>query len=205
MASEASPLQIDERTLLTSRGPRVALMLWPSAPITLGAARLAELRTDLKRATVDQQIVREIKRRRGRVQMLIFRGVGPNGAAWRFDPALSDDDAEELGYLLTKSQLPTWRRLAVSGVHLHLHTDWGVRESGTCRRGAVRLRHELTTGTPGATARFDAYMLSYLSLFYSADLDHVLRDLLPNQLGLVEQRAARIHELIADLGRDAIA
>ena len=53
-------------------------------------------------------------------------------------------------------------------------------------------------------ARFDAYMLTYLCLFYSADLDRVVRELLPHQLGLVEQRAARIQAFIADLGRDAI-
>ncbi len=205
MAPAPSPLAIEERKIDTPRGPRGALVISPIQPVILGAARLAELRDDLRRAPIDHQIAREIRRRTGRVEIMIFRGVGPAGATWRFDEALGDDDADELGYLLTRSQLPTWRALVANGVHLHLHTDWGVRETAACRRGAARLRQELAAdGAVRSVERFDAYMLSYLSLFYSADLDHVLGELLPSQLGLIEQRAARVRSFLEGLPRDAI-
>lgn len=212
-------LTFEEARVETTRGPRNALVVTPIVPIVLGSERLDALRANLRRGIVDEQIARAVRSTRGRAQLILFSALGPGGAArlgadptagapltarWGFDPALSDEAADELGYLLTMSQLPTWRRLVVAGVQAHVHTDWGVRETAACRRGVARARAELEKKSD-PVSRFDAWILSYLSMFFSFDLRRAVRESLGDKLGLIEQRAARTAELVAALPPSSIA
>lgn len=203
-------LSFEESTVLTRSGPRMALVMTPQLPVIVGHMRMAQLRHDAGPGPIDEEMLKEVRRRNGRVQILMMRGQNDDGSGrWSIDPSLTDEEAAELGYLLNKSQIPTYRRFLALGVIVYVHAEFGRREADAFRRGADRLLEELQKAPEKDAAtmairRVDAWILRNLTFFFSLGASAVLTDVLPNKTPLFEARLPRIREMLATLPPEAI-
>lgn len=187
--------RVEEATLETNDGPRVALIVTPS-PVVVGRARLEALRKSVAAGALDREIIDEVRKRAGRVKALVIRGVD-----WRVDPALDVHDREELGLLLTRSQLPTYRRFLSAGMVVVVHGEFGPVETEVFRRGAEHVIADIESSPAKrvddrALQRVDLFNLKHLCFFFSLSIDRLLREILPPQLKLFETRAERIRDML---------
>ncbi len=203
-------LELTEATVATKGGPRTVLVVAPRARVVAGRERLEELRASLKPGAIDLQLVREVRRRRGRLDALLMRGRSADGnGEWRLDPSLSDDDRAELGYLLAKSHLPNHRRFMVAGICVYVHTDFADAELEMFKVGAERLRGELEASVASrrgdedeaATERVDLWVLKNLSFWFGISAERVLAEILPEQLPMFEARRPHMQAMIRTLPR----
>lgn len=126
--------------------PYRALVIRPTADIVVGRDRLGALRGQIRGSAVDQAIV-EAAAANERTVLSVFCGENPaTGARWHFDDSLGDAECEELGYLLVRSQLATYRALLRSGIHAHVRVGIHGREQEALRMGRDSLSEQLRTG-----------------------------------------------------------
>ena len=139
--------------------------------------------------------------------MILFRAVNAQGErVWQFDPDLSDEELAEGGYVLTRALLPFHRRLLKSGMALMVHTDWGLRECYAMRHGVRRLKTELKRG-PGPhdpVIEADHWVLSNMLLHVALSMDHVITELLPTHLAMIDRRLTFLKTLTASLPASAV-
>ncbi|HEU5076734.1 MAG TPA: hypothetical protein VFU02_21240 [Polyangiaceae bacterium] len=114
---------------------------------------------------------------------------------------MTSAEAEELGYLITKSLLPVHRRMMANGVALLAHTECGARECYAMRYGVRRLLTELDEEphTDPALTDVDRWILRNMLFHFALDLDHVTTSLLPNQIRMIERRWDRVSDLVRKL------
>jgi hypothetical protein len=184
-----------EATLDTKDGPRVALIVTPS-PVVVGRARLEALRKSTAPGALDREIIEEVRKRQGRVKALVIRF-----ADWRVDPSLDVHDREELGLLLTRSQLSTYRRFLSAGIVVVVHGELGPVETEVFRRGAEHVIADIESSPARrdddrALQRVDLFDLKHLCFFFSLSIDRLLTKVLPTQLELFETRAERIRDML---------
>jgi hypothetical protein len=185
----------DEATIETKDGPRLALIVTP-APVVVGRARLEALRKSTAAGALDREIIDEVRKRAGRVKALVIRF-----ADWRVDPSLDVHEREELGLLLTRSQLSTYRRFLSAGVVVVVHGELGPVETEVFRRGAEHVIADLESSPAKreeerALQRVDLFDLKHLCFFFSLSIDRLSREILPPQLKLFETRAERIRDML---------
>jgi hypothetical protein len=208
-------LDFKEARIESRVGTRFAIVVSPMRPMLWGHARLEQLRQATGASTVDRQIFEAVKQRGARVTVLCIRGKNDDVSGhWRLEDDLDDGDAEELGYLLVRSQLATYRRLVAHGIIALIHSDWGPREATAFRRGSERLRSELRLAQASReklalevdpVAALDRWMLQHLTFFLTLSTTKVLDDFLPEKLPLLVPRVPRIAALLAALPHSAIA
>lgn len=212
MSAPTLPVAFFERTIDTRNGSRLALVMSPQTHIVVHAERIATLRSDGSPGPIDREVLRQIRMRRGRVSVLALRGAA-GGGSYRFDPALDAAQVRDLGYLLVKSQLQTYRRLLAAGVLVHFHVDWGGVETDAFRAGSAWLVDELTAQTTNGTlsdgrlalCKLDCWMLRHLQFYLTLGLERTLRDVLPGKLPLLELRLPHVREMLARVPPEAIA
>ncbi len=203
------PLSFDEQVVSTPAGKHSVLVATPCVQIDVGHMRMAQLREKVEPGPIDREILRQVRRRSGRISMLMMCGQNTDASAyWRIDPALPDGDAWELGYLLSRSQVPTHRRFLAAGVVVFLHVHFGAREVEAYRRGVERLTKELSAlsdkGEDGAIRKVDLWVLRHLSFYFTLSSAQVLHDVLPGKAALFESRVPRIKEMLQALPKTAI-
>jgi hypothetical protein len=191
----AQVARVQELTLETKDGARLALIVTP-APVVLGRARLEALRKSTAPGALDRFILDEVRKRAGSVSALVVRGVD-----WRVDPSLDVHDREELGLLLTRSQVPTYRRFLSAGMVVVVHGEFGPIETEIFRRGAEHVIADIESSPARsddarAIQRVDVFNLKHLCFFFSLSIDRLLTEILPPQLKLFETRAERIRDML---------
>jgi len=194
--------------LLRHRGvERGAMVITPKTPIVVGAARLAQVGQSTTLSPVERWLLEQIKNRGERARVVLFRAVNDKRErVWQFDPALSENQLEEGGYVFSKALVPFHRRMLASGVVLMVHTDWGLRECYAMRHGLRRLVQELDAiSVRDPVQEADRWVLSHMLLHVALGLDHVTTSLLPTHLTMIERRYRSALELVSRLPPDAIA
>lgn len=185
----------------------------PETHVVVRADRLDALRTDLSPGPIDLEVLRQVRLRDGRVRVLALRGTDGAVGSYRFDPALARAQVRELGYLLVKSQIATYRRLLAMGVLVHLHVDWGGLETDAFRQGTTRLADEVNALTSRrslpdgllALCQLDSWMLRHLQFYMTLGLERALTDVLPEKLPLLEIRMPHVKEMLAQAPPESIA
>lgn len=180
--------------------PNVAVVAAPSTHLVVGLERLQQLRGRIEQGRVDEVIQAELLAH-ANADVFILRGRNDDGTgSWTIDPGLDDESARELGYLLIRSQLLTYRALVHHGVLGHFHTDWGGRECNVLANGMEQLAGELRRSNPKEPppeVELDIWILEHLTFFLFAPLDEVLTTFLPRVLPQLEHRRERLRRLLA--------
>lgn len=201
-------LQFTKHTIHTRRGVRVVHVCAPSRHIVVGRARLEELRAGTA-SSVDQEIIDHASESAGEDQLFVFRGRNDDGSgSWGFDDSLSDEEKAEVGRLLVKSQLDTYRQMVAAGVFALVHADWPKDAVAAYEDGTAELLAELEQSSirevdadPSETARdkIDRWILSQMTFFYALPFEQVVRDVLRQQLPLMEQGVPAVRALVERL------
>ena len=194
--------------LLSHHGvERGAMVITPRTPIVVGAARLEQVAQAKGLSPVERWLIEQIQQRGERARVVLFRAVNDKRErVWQFDPALSEDQLQEGGYVMSKALVPFHRRMLASGVVLMVHTDWGLRECYAMRQGIRRLVQELdAVRDRDAVEEADRWLLSHMLLHVALGLDHVTTSLLPTHMTMIERRYPSVLELVSQLPPDAIA
>lgn len=201
----------DEAKVVTSKGPRHVLVMTPRAPLRVGRERLIELRRSAAGSPIDDECVRRVRRGRGRIRAVLFRGRNDDSSAsWGFAEDLGPDEELELAQLLVRSMNVTRRRLMAAGVLVHMHTEFSFRDADLCKRATERvideLEGELAERVSPATTllRLDLWALRHLTFYFTLAFDKVLSSVLPDKLPILERREHRVQELLAQLPADAL-
>jgi hypothetical protein len=208
-AASDVPLTFDDEIVVTKGGRHPVLVVTPREVLTVGHTRMAKLRERSTPSALDQEILRQVRRRSGRIQMLMLRGQSDDRTGlWQIDPALSEAEAWELGYFLVRSQLPAHRRLLSAGVVAFLHVHFASRDVEAMRRGVDRLMAEMQAepdlgDATSAIRKVDLWVLRHLSFYFSLSSAQVLHDVLPSKALLFESRIPRIRELLLTLPSSA--
>ena len=139
-------------------------------------------------------VVQEVAKDPEPTHLVILRTRGADGSgSFRLARDLDDAELEELGYLLAKAQLATWRDLSLYGVLAFSRVELRVWELAALRSGTARLLAELETRkndadrTRAAQARDDHWTLEHALLNFGVGLDTALAELLPMRLEQIER------------------
>lgn len=204
----SSQIEYQESTIATAKGQKHALVMAPRVPVAVGAERLSALRRGLERGSIDDECISEVRRRGGRIQVLVFRGRNDSGSgAWSFGEGLTAADETELGRLIVKSMETTRRLLTAEGVFVHVHSDFTFRDAQIFKNGTECVIAEATdelargelTDDRRTELKVDLWTLKHLCFYFTLPLSKVLRDVLPDKLPLLERRAQSVRELARQL------
>ena len=201
------PFNIEELPMEHGAHKEAAVVITAKNPMVIGRDRIKHLKRPATLNDVDRWLIDQAARRSSRARVILFRAMNArNERVWEFDPSLSDGELEEGGYVLTKALLPFHRRLLVNGMSLMVHTDWGLRECYAMRYGVRRLAAEIKKGQSDAdpVAEADRWVLGNMLLHVALSMDHVIAELLPSHLSMIERRQDRLKRLIARLPQEAI-
>ena len=201
-ADPPSPFLLSETTVTSQSSVYPMLVVTARASRIFGEERIEALKQPTSLNAADRYLIEQAKKCGSRVHLAAIRAANEAGERlWSFDPKLSSSQAEELGYLITKSLLPVHRRLMANGVALLAHTEWGTRECYAMRYGMRRLLTELEQ-QPHADAALtdvDRWILRNMLFYFALDLELVASSLLPNQIAMLERRWARVSDLVTKL------
>jgi len=207
LADADMPFTLGE-VLLRHRGvERGAMVITPKTPIVVDVSRLQQVGHAKTLSPVERWLIEQIRQRGERARVVLFRAVNDKRErVWQFDPALSEQQLQEGGYVMSKALVPFHRRMLASGVVLMVHTDWGLRECYAMRHGIRRLLQELEAMPDrDAVGEADRWLLNHMLLHVALGLDHVTTSLLPTHLTMIERRYPSVRELVRQLPPHAIA
>jgi hypothetical protein len=173
------------------------LVMMPKKPMIVDRERLDRLRGATTVNDAERGIIAAARRARARV--LVLRAADDTGTRlWQLDPSLDEPALAEGGYVLSRAILPLHRRLVAAGVMLMVHTEWGVRECYAMRERVVRLAAERRSATDACGA-LDDWLLRHVLLHTALGFDHVVKNVLPSHVTMIDRRAARVTSLLAEL------
>lgn len=196
------PFRITETTVESHGSVYPVLVVTPRVPRVFGLERIEALKQPTALNAADRYLIEQTKKYGNRVHLAAFRAANEAGdRLWSFDPKLNGAQAEELGYLLTKSLLPVHRRMMANGVALLAHTECGTRECYAMRYGVRRLLTEIEEEphTNAALTDVDRWILRNMLFHFALGLEHVTTSLLPNQVQMLERRWTRVSDLVMKL------
>lgn len=203
----AMPFTIEEHPMQHAGVRQAAIVITAKNPMVIGRERIERLKRPAGMNDVDRWLIGQAASRSDRAKVILFRAVNERGErVWQFDPGLSDEQLEEGGYVLTRALLPFHRRLLKSGMVLMVHTDWGLRECYAMRHGVRQLKSELkqSAGTQDPVVEADTWILSNMLLHVALSMDHVVSELLPTHLAMIERRLTFLKQLIVGLPQSAV-
>ncbi|MGE0788377.1 MAG: hypothetical protein AB7S26_22070 [Sandaracinaceae bacterium] len=193
----ALPFDIDPFDFGDGATPSHGLMV---VPLRLDPAWLARVASATGVNDVERELVRTAVRHRACVVM--FRGAREDGTPLReMDPSFGDEELVEAGMVMARALLPLCRHLAAAGVTLFVHCEWPVRECYALREGSVRVLEE-RSNEKDACAELDAWILQHMMLHVALGHDHVIENLLPLQLSMLDRRVARVAALLERTPRE---
>jgi hypothetical protein len=173
--------------------------------MVFGRTKLNEVNTGTELNARDRWLLTEVERCKARIAVL--RSVNTYGErVWAVDPELSESEATQLGYILTRGLLPVHRRLVALGITLFAHTDWGLKETEAMRGGVARMLEALAQRprAHAAIQEIDLWILKHFIFHFGMPYQHIMDKVLPEHLKLIDTRTARIAELVTRLPNAAI-
>ncbi|MCP4602961.1 MAG: hypothetical protein GY847_21005 [Proteobacteria bacterium] len=201
-------MEFFEHQIETPEGHSLVLVTTPDTTINVGRDRLEELREAAVPGWIDQKICEGVLGHKGRVRAVILRGRDQTGTSrWKFDKALNESEVAELGYLLVKSQVITYRRLVESGVQVHFITELDDKEIKSMNDGKSRLLEELREefeekNEHTALIAFQMWLLENFMYFPYITAEQALDDLLPEILPIAEGGRHVVEQMLAVLPPD---
>ncbi len=180
------------RTLATANGPRRALVVSADTDELVGRRTLAELRSGA-RLGGHAEVIAHVAQSPESIHLVILRARGADGSGtFRMARDLDDAELDEVGYLMAKAQLATWRDLAEHGVLAFSRVELRVWELAALRSGTARLLAELDAKrhdadrTRAARAQADHATIGRGLLNFGVGLETALTELLPLRLEQLE-------------------
>lgn len=204
-------MRFTERRVETPEGHSLVLEVAPDRNVRIGRVRLEELRRTTAQGEIDKEIIREVERYEGRVAALMLRCRDEDGqVSWGFDDELGDDECLELGYLLIKSQLPTYRRFVENGVQGHFVVELGPRETRALNTGKMQRVAELGEQLQRLTQdesramvlMFQAWLLQNFMYRLHLSAEETLETFLPRSLPILEGGRGLVERMLAALPAD---
>ncbi len=181
------------RTLATASGPRRALVVSTDIDELVGRQTLVELRSGARLGS-HAEVVAHVAADPEPTHLVILRARGADGSGtFRMARDLDDGELEEVGYLMAKAQLATWRDLTEHGVLAFSRVELRVWELAALRSGTARLMAELDTKKHDADraralqAHDDHWTLGRALLNFGVGLETALNELLPMRLEQLER------------------
>jgi len=191
------PFSITDERVRTTKGAATVMVVTPKNRIVVDHGRLDRLSKPTGLSPVEVWLIEQARLRGEGARVVLFRAVNANGErVWEFDPSFTESDLEKGGTIMTRALLPFHRGLLEAGVVLMVHTDWGFRESYAFRHGVRMLTEQLSLSARTADSQVDRWILGNMLMHVALKLDHVLKNLLPAHIGLVQQRADRVAEML---------
>lgn len=193
-----------EHAVTTPVGKRIALVIAPNETILVEHQETQQRSAPLKMSATDAEILRQAELRAPRIGLCIFRGVSEDQRVrWRFEPGLSEEQAEEIARAALPGQMIVYRQLLRRGIALFLHVDWGHAEATAYRRAVARRAARLSlqigegdgTSTPDPRDVLDLWILRNLVFFFTLKFERLVATILPEKLALMDKRMARIQEM----------
>ncbi|MBW2278876.1 MAG: hypothetical protein JRF63_15390 [Deltaproteobacteria bacterium] len=188
-------MKFTEHKIETPEGHSLVLMVTPDQNVRVDRARLEELRDIGAQGSIDKEIVWEVERHKGEVAALMLRCRDEDGqVSWGFTDDLSDEECQELGYLLVKSQVTTYRSLVENGVQGHFVVELGERETRALNTGKMRrvgelgqILQRLDSDDPRAMVpMFQTWLLQNFMYRLHLTADETLETFLPRSLPILE-------------------
>jgi len=201
-------MRFTERRIETPDGLSLVLVVTPDRDVRVDRARLEELRATGAQGTIDKEIIAEVERRKGKVAALMLRCRDREGrVSWGFDDELGEDECLELGYLLIKSQVATYRRFVENGVQGHFVVELGERETRALNTGKMRLVGELgeqlerlaEDDPRAAILMFHIWLLQNFMFRLHLTADETLETFLPRSLPILEGGRRLVERMLAAL------
>lgn len=208
-------MRISQTWIESDAGRREAIVMTPDAHQRVGRDRLEALRQAPEVSDLDREILAKVRALPRADRVAVFRGKPRDaGGSWGFADDLSEDERTELGYLLVRAELPTYRRLVAAGVFAIVHVEWGADEAPAYQQGTTRLLKELEAKSIGevegdpedvAVSTADRFILRHLNHFFDDGYDQVVRSMLLAHLATFEARIPHFRAMIDKLPASAIA
>jgi hypothetical protein len=204
-------MKFDEHMIETPEGGSLVLVVTPDRDLRVGRERLVELRATNAQGTIDKEIIQEVEIRKGRVAALMLRCRDEEGrVSWGFDEELDDEECYELGYLLIKSQVATYRRFVENGVQGHFVVELGERETRGLNTGKMRLVNELgnrlqqmANDDPRAIVpMFHTWLLQNFMYRLHLTAEETLETFLPRSLPILEGGRRLVRQMLAAIPAD---
>lgn len=181
------------RTLATDNGPRRALVVSQDIDELVGRNTLAELRSGARPGS-HAEVISHVAADPESTHLVILRARGADGSGtFRMARDLDDGELDEVGYLMAKAQLATWRDLAEHGVLAFSRVELRVWELAALRSGTARLMAELeakkhdSDRARALQAQDDHWTLGRALLNFGVGLETALTELLPMRLEQLER------------------
>ena len=144
-------VQLTEITVETRNGPRGVLTVLPTAPVVIGAERLAQLREGRTQSPLDDLIIARCRESEG-IRAVVFQAATDGGEQrWSFGEDLGKGEDVELARLLLHTHILLFREVEPSGVCLLFGVGFGARE----RRAYERAADELSDSLSGQIQRLE--------------------------------------------------
>lgn len=186
------PFELETRTVGLGPAARCVMVMTPRRPVEMGRDRLDHIARTDDVNEVEQKLIKEAQARDARV--VLFRAAVGERLLWQFDPSFDDDELVQAGYVMTMGLLPLHRRFVRAGVVLLFHSGWATRECYAMRAGVERAA-EGRTGHGGCD-RLDRWILRTMLHHVALSDEHVLENLLPTHLSLINRRRRRVQSLV---------
>jgi hypothetical protein len=181
---------------------RRALVVTPTARIRVGRGRLAHPTDVGKVSSVDAAIVRRIGEWPHKVDIVLLRSWGGDESrSWGFEPDLTPDEVDALGYSIMRDQLAFFRDIIPMGVFALVATDLTAREFDAMLRATTKISRELggraKSGTATPDDEVDRWIVEHLSLWTTRPYDEFVLQGLPELFLLTDRHRGRLADLSA--------
>jgi hypothetical protein len=200
-------LDVSDFEVVTSQGVRRALVVTPAERLRVGRTRIDSTNAGDRGSAVDDEIVAKVSTWPEHIDVVLLRSWGgTEDRSWGFDPALSDDEVDELGYQLMRDQLAFFRRIIALGTYAIAATDLSAREFDAMVRGTMRLGRELSArvgaGAASDADALDRWILDHFSLWTTRPFHEFVLQGLPSLFTLVDRHAQKLADLTAKISAD---
>lgn len=198
-----SLLDIREHIVSTRGGDRVVLCVTPAAPIIFGREDLRRMSAATGPSPRDTEILDRLRRRKQPADVFVFQSqaLGGGPGCWKFDPELSDEEAEEMGYHIVRAHRFVHRGLVDAGINMAIGAAKGYRELAALRSGTQRFAQTLSReaehlhGADRLVCEADLFLVRHLMVFTSLNVTSLVCGVIPDKLPLCERRAPKFREL----------
>lgn len=203
-------LELTSHAVRTQAGTRQVLVVTPTQPIEAGREKLETLRGSLATSNVDMEIVEHLRGKGfGAYEAFVFRGRAEDGnGSWQFARDLDESEANEMAYLMFRSQLELNRLCAAAGMFDNLYVEFGGAELEAFSRATARMANEIREQSPNYVrgespedrlARLDLWLVERHAFYSAMPLEVLLERILPPRLSRLDGRRSELRSMLEGL------
>jgi len=186
-------LELSELRLETPDGDRTAMVITPTKHLVWGLDRVSRPAPP-EPSDLDRTIVAEARALSG-TELTIMRGRDDAGnGSFRIEAGVSEPQARDIARSVLRDSMPLYRELIRVGLRLHLHCEWEPIAAAAFRDAGGELAARLA-GKRDPASQLDSWILGNLLFFFSLSFRRTVSGMLPNKLGRMDKRSARIREM----------